>query len=298
MKPAPECLRCLLTVRLGELERSSIDDQLKLEVAIDVVQLVAGMVRSGEELTVIASKAFEMIVKNAPDVARYYALLKQSINESVRVSIQVHRNNVEKLHGFSRFEYLVKLSAVGNLIDYGVAGHKVLEPNNITPELVATYNYCLDETREFYKLVTSGGKKVLWLFDNSGEALYDSLLISEIKRMGNSVWGLVKDEPGFQNDVTMSDAITLELDDVLDAIASYGYLGSTVHLEKISSKARQMLMDADLVVAKGMSHYEYLSELSLGKPVVFILIPKCKPVATNIRRDLECLGKIVVKVKY
>lgn len=297
MKPAPECIRCLLTIRLRELEQSGIDDQSKLEAALELVQLVSNMVKSGEELTVIASRAFDLVTKKAPDVAGYYAILKRSTNERVQAFLEDHKKNIEKLQGYARFEYLVKLSAIGNLIDYGVAGHSVLEPSSITPDLVYNYDYCLNNTRELYDLVSRGGRKVLWLFDNSGEALYDILLISEIKRMDNTVWGLVKDEPGFQNDVTTFDAMTIGLSRVLDAIESYGYSGSTIHVEQISSKARQMLMNADLVIAKGMSHYEYLSELDLGKPVVFILIPKCRPVARNVRRDLDCLGKIVVKVK-
>ncbi|MEM4914026.1 MAG: ARMT1-like domain-containing protein [Desulfurococcaceae archaeon] len=296
MKPEFECLRCILTTRLRELENTRVDTNRKLIVAWKLLGYLAREFSLTSELTIIASNSFNLVVNEVPEVSEYYSRIKKACNESALKNIAVHEKYVEELSGFERFEYLVKLSAIGNLIDYGVADHEAVKPEFVNPGFVTAVNYCVNHTEKFYHAVKNGGKRVLWLFDNNGEAVYDILLVKEIKRMGNVVWSLVKNDPGFQNDVTVKDAVELGLTRFLDNLVSYGCSSSTIHLDRISQDAKHLLNEADLVVAKGMSHYEYLSETDLGKPIVFILVPKCRPVARKIGNE-KCQGGVVVYFK-
>ncbi|WP_048162849.1 damage-control phosphatase ARMT1 family protein [Thermogladius calderae] len=293
MKPSFECLRCLLTIRLREVENSRASSEEKLETARRVLSLAESSFGYEAELTHLATDLYNTLTTLLPSVVDYYKKVKRELNELAIRSLGLHQDYATGLDGPSRFRYLVKLSALGNLIDLGVAGHNHINPEALTPGLVEGYEFCIDDTVELYEAVSRGGLRVLWLFDNAGEAVYDTLLIREVKRYGNTVWGLVKDEPGFQNDVTIEDAALIGLDRVLDRVASYGCRCSTVHLEKLGDEARRLVKEADVVVAKGMSHYEYLSEVDLGKQVFFILIPKCPPVARSLG-DPKCQGKIVV----
>jgi hypothetical protein len=296
MRPSFECLRCLVNVRLREVESSNASREVKLGVARRLLNILESEFDYNAEITHLATKLYNTVVGALPDVADYYRGVKRELNRLALENLASHVEYAGRMSGLSRFRYLVKLSALGNLIDLGVAGHNPITPLDLKPGVVESHGFCLDYTEDFHRLVSRGGLRVLWLFDNAGEAVYDTLLISELRRLGNTVWGLVKDEPGFQNDITLDDALYIGLDKVLDRVLTYGCKCSTIHMEGVGGEARMAVREADVIVSKGMSHYEYLSELNLGKPVVFILIPKCTPIASSIG-DPGCRGKIVVMVR-
>ncbi|MEM4718133.1 MAG: ARMT1-like domain-containing protein [Desulfurococcaceae archaeon] len=294
MKPRFECLRCLLATRLKEIEKAEISDQKRLELAREVIQEVLGNFNYEIELTEFASILFNNLVSKAPEIIDYYLMVKRASNVKALRNLKVHIDYVSKLRGYDRFKYLVKLSAIANLIDYGVADHtKIVE--EIQPNQVVEYKTSIDDIDKLYERVLRGNCKVLWLFDNAGEAVYDMLLIREIRDMGNTVIGLVKDHPGFQNDVTLRDLEEIESEEGLNAIYTYGCNCSTIHLDHVNEKILEIISEADLIIAKGMGHFEYLSEIDLNKPICFILIPKCTPVAEKIGKNSYMLINVICK---
>ena len=120
------------------------------------------------------------------------------------------------------------------------------------------------------------------MFDNAGEAVLDIPLIKILRSMGNKVIGIAKEDPGFQNDLTISDALEAGLDKYVDELLSTGYPGSSIHWDKISNEAKTKIKEADIVVAKGMAHWEYIIEIDLGKPVYHLLVPKCSVIAETL----------------
>jgi uncharacterized protein with ATP-grasp and redox domains len=290
MKPSIECLRCLITTRLREVERSRLADSEKLFIARRVVEEIINNFNFEIELTKFATWIYKYLVIIAPDVVEYYRELKSASNRIALKAIKEHEEYAEALKDFEKFKYLVKLSATANLLDYGVAEHSPIE-NPLPPDIVDKYSVAVDHVDKLYSKVSRGGLKIAWLFDNAGEAVYDSLLLVELKKHGNYIIGFLKDEPGFQNDVTINDVLSIGLDRLLDELVVYGS-SSTIHLDSISEEARRAIEKVDLLIAKGMSNYEYLSEVEIGKPICFILIPKCDVVARSIGGDSK--GKIVV----
>jgi uncharacterized protein with ATP-grasp and redox domains len=289
MKPEPECLRCILSVRLREIESTSIPDKLKIQVAKELLKLLIEEFSLDKELTQLATITFRYVILKLPEVITYYEKIKSISNLQALRDLHVHEEYSARLiNNYERFRYLVKLSGIANIIDYGVAEHSA-NIVSIDPLKVEKAELFIDHAREFYEVVRKGGLNVLWLFDNAGESIYDMLLIREIRYMGNSVYGFVKEDPGFQNDVTIYDAVSSGLTSALDGVVAYQ--GSTIHIENLSEEALKSIEKADLIVAKGMSHYEYLSEQFLDKPVVFILVAKCDPVASTIGAGSR--GKII-----
>jgi len=297
LKPSIECLRCTLAIRLKEVELSNLNNDSKLVLAKKLVLKVLEEFNWDIEITEFESNIFRYVISMAPGVVDYYRKLKLALNRKALENVKVHEEYARRLSGYERFNYLVKLSAVANLIDYGVADHKPLS-GDINPEYVESFPVYRDDSRALYDMVVKGGQRVVWLFDNAGEAVYDALLIKEIKRMGNYVYGLVKDEPGFQNDLSISDLEYSGLMDVLDGVKGYGCNCSSIHLDHISTEARELVEKASVIIAKGMSHFEYLSEIDLVNPTVFVLIPKCDPVAKRVALgSTSSRGKIVVLLK-
>lgn len=297
MKPSPECLRCILNTRLREIEYSSLSPFEKVVLGKNILStLIRDFSLDSAELTHLASRLFELVAESAPDVLDYYRLVKAKSMQRALSIAGVHQEYIKGKNELEQLRYLLKLSALGNLIDYGVAEHDFNE--EITSQIVEGAEVAIDDTLLFYELVRNGGVRIMYLLDNAGEAVYDSLVASYLRSRGNIVIGVVKDEPGFQNDVTLGDLISVGLDRFFDNVVTPGCnrICSSIHLDAVGKEFLDMLNSMDIVVAKGMAHFEYLSETSIGKPVLHVLIPKCAPVARALGSHLY-KGKPVIYLR-
>ncbi len=280
MRPDRECVRCIVSVRLGEVISGVKDRDRSIELQLRVLEKAAELFRESDELTIIATGIFQWLIREAQEIADYYRELKRESILDAWSSIGGFRRYIEWLEGFDRFHYAVRLSIAGNILDTGVHGHTA--PRSLGLEYVLKTPFGIDHTRKTYELLRSGDLRIAWLFDNAGESVYDTVLLEEIRSMGNYVVGIVKDDPGFQNDLTISDAYYAGIDEYVDEIVSTGCSCSSIHRPGVSEEAWRIIRDSDLIIAKGMAHYEYLSTMSLGRPVLHLLIPKCRPVASSL----------------
>ncbi len=60
-------------------------------------------------------------------------------------------------------------------------------------------------------------------------------MISILRDTGNIVIGVVEEEPGFRNDLTIRDAEYAGLEKRLDELITTGYNGSSTHLDRYGS---------------------------------------------------------------
>jgi len=280
LKVKPQCIKCIVNVRLREVVEAVSDPDKSIEIQVELLRKAYQVFREYNELTIIATHIFNWLIEQAPEIIDYYKSIKRESIRRAWDSIRVFREYMEMLKGYERFRFAVKTSIAGNILDTGVYGLET--PREVPIEQVVSTPLAIDHTRKVYEFLVSGGKTILWLFDNAGESVYDTLLINEIRKTGNTVIGVVKEDPGFQNDLTISDAIDAGIREYVDRLVSTGYNGSSIHLDKVSNEFKQLLKETDLVIAKGMAHYEYISEIKLDKPIAFLLIPKCEPIAESL----------------
>ncbi|MCX8199438.1 MAG: ARMT1-like domain-containing protein [Sulfolobales archaeon] len=279
MKYDALCIQCILQVRLREINSALSNGDRAIELSLKIVEYALKLFKEGCELTHIAGNTYSLLAKASPEVVNYYRVAKRN---SIAYSWSVIKDldkYIKDLKDLELFKALIKISIAGNAIDMGVFGH---EFHGISLENAILRELAIDHTVDFYNYVKAGGKKILWLFDNAGEAVFDLPLIDELRRLGNRVVGLVKEEPGFQNDLSINDLNGSGVVEHLDEVLSTGYSGSTIYLNEISSEAKRALNESNIVVAKGMSHYEYLIDVDLGKPVLHLLIPKCEVIARTV----------------
>jgi uncharacterized protein with ATP-grasp and redox domains len=128
------------------------------------------------------------------------------------------------------------------------------------------------------KEILSKARSVVYVFDNCGEAQLDKLLIREIKRTGTRVTGVVRGEP-ILNDVAMSDALRIRLNEELDALYTTSEFRIGMHMSSLEKDLLREMNNADLMIAKGMANFESLSDQDIPIPLVYILRTKCAPVA-------------------
>ncbi len=295
MKPHRECPLCIVSVRLNEVASAQISDSKVIEASSLVLEESAKAFRSENELTRIASSIYAKLVSKYPEVIEYYRDAKRRSIDNAKAQLASIKPALNGLSGFDLFKAAVRVSIAGNLLDMGVASHK--PPSELPLNSIMSIPFSIDHTGELYSMLSNGGLRILWLFDNAGEAVFDIILIDLIRGMGNTITGVAKAEPGFQNDLTISDAEYAGLSNHLDELVSTGYAGSSIHLDKVNGEFLGKLKASDLVVAKGMAHFEYLSEVDLGKPIAFLLVPKCEPVARVLNVNKGTLVAMLRQVK-
>jgi uncharacterized protein with ATP-grasp and redox domains len=133
-------------------------------------------------------------------------------------------------------------------------------------------------------------KHILYVTDNAGEIGFDSLIISKLKEMGLRIALLVREDPFFE-DATTEDASFFHLDQLVDDLLTVKGLFVPPH---IPSSLRDSLDKSDLIISKGTGNFESLHDEVNGKPTIFMLKVKCKPVAAITKMDI---GNFIVQIQ-
>jgi len=126
----------------------------------------------------------------------------------------------------------------------------------------------------------ANAKRIVYLADKAGEIAFDRLFIEQI--LPEKVTYVVKGRPVGQL-ATIADAATAGMCSLVDVIDDGTDIPGTV-LGECSRDLRDRLKNADLVIAKGQSHYATLGRIS--QPIFFMLRASC----TVIADSLECMA--------
>jgi len=175
-----------------------------------------------------------------------------------------------------------KLAIAGNIIDFGPGSKFDLEK---TIEEVLVQDFDIDHFNRFREALQKS-EKILYLGDNTGEIVFDRILLEELK--DKEITFVVKGGP-IINDATIEDARFAGIDKIAEIkTVSNGEPGTGV--ERKSKEFTNFLKSADVVISKGQGNYEALSEVDAN--IFFLLKVKCQVIAKDIGVKI---GGIVVK---
>ncbi|MCK5199191.1 MAG: DUF89 family protein [Spirochaetales bacterium] len=213
---------------------------------------------------VIYKKIREITGVNDP----YNKIKKETIREALDLYPELKRIVDES---DNRLLTAVRIAIAGNVIDFGV-GHQF----NIAEDVRAVLNqdFGIFHFEKFLERL-SNAESVLYLGDNSGESVFDRLLIEELAK---PVIYVVRDVPVI-NDVTMQDAIDSGLDEVAELISS-GSSAPAIIPDRCSREFLARFDKAQMIISKGQGNYEGLS--GLDKPIFFLLKAKCHVLADDM----------------
>jgi uncharacterized protein with ATP-grasp and redox domains len=121
-------------------------------------------------------------------------------------------------------------------------------------------------------------QSVLYLADNAGEIVFDTLLVEQLKNMGLKVTYVVKGGAVI-NDATVADVPVSGMDKLADEVITTGTDAVGLLVKEVSPEFMKVYNAAELVFAKGMGYAETLTEYKLTKPHFLLLRTKCVPVA-------------------
>jgi len=167
-----------------------------------------------------------------------------------------------------------RLAIAGNIIDFGIFTSIDINASvaNALKETIAVDDY------ESFRKVISETDTVLYLLDNSGEIVFDKLLIEELVRLGKKVKAVVKGSPVL-NDVTMEDALQIKLTELCEVVDNGSDAIGTI-LEWTSPEFQTHFQDSDLIISKGQGNFETIT--GTEKRTYFLFQAKCDVVSKDL----------------
>ena len=289
MKIKPECVPCILTVRVNELLKLiTEEDRLKRAVK-ELLLFMTRNLNYDEYVTVYATNAFRLVKSLSRNSDPYREIKVYSNDAALRILSELEKR-IGNLRGYSAFKESCLAALAGNAIDFGVAGYSA-RIEDFSKE-IEQIKLAVDDSKKLFDKLSSRKMKILYLMDNCGEAVLDILLIKQLTTMGHEVVAVVK-SGSFQNDITLKEAEEIGLSKYCKVIGS-GTDGSSIFWNEVSSELKEEYMSSDIVISKGMANFEYLSEADIpSKPVVYMLKAKCR----NIAKELGVnVGDYVIKL--
>lgn len=280
MKVRAECAPCLLKRIL--YETNQVDPSRAQAVMTVAIEELANAWDPEETSTVIAAKvhrrAYDAIGTDDP-----YAHLKTISNEVAAKLLPEARRRVSKSK--DRLRGAVLASIIGNVLDFGIRS-AVDRPQGLIAGFDGLWKDGLhrDDTKRMVKYLRKGAS-VVYLTDNCGEIIFDTILMDEMRSRGARVTLVVKGEK-ILTDATLDDVEALGIRRHVDAVATTESFAVGVPIKPMPPRLRRLLANADLIVAKGMGNYEALSGERF-RPIAFLMRTKCVPVAESIGEPLD-----------
>ncbi len=273
MELHPDCVPCILKRVLFE---ARIEDPSKeREVVENVLDIFHNEFEEGVVSAEIATKIHKKVynILNTDDP---YAELKERSN----IVAEKLLPKAERLVQEKGFRGAVLASIAGNVLDFGykdgMNSPEYLEKEfeNIVAEELGWDD--LDKIEELLK----ESEDILFFTDNTGEIVFDTLLLKKIKGFGVRLTVVVKGEP-ILTDATMDDALRYGIDKIADHLDTTKTYAVGVDFSKLGDKLLEKLENADLIIAKGMANWESFSEKDY-RPIAFLTRSKCEPVSNTM----------------
>ncbi|MGM0369946.1 MAG: damage-control phosphatase ARMT1 family protein [Bacillota bacterium] len=283
MKIQLECLPCIFRQTLESSRMVTDDEDLIKEIMEQYAKIVPEVDADMKGPTLVGK--IQKIVKEKSGVADPYREFKQK-HMKLAQELYPRAEDIVDEADDSLFGSLV-ISATGNAIDAGLSldvdvAHHIKQA---VKEGFVKSDFAALEKR----LKTE--EQVLIIGDNSGEAIFDKLLIKELKQYDVEVIYAYRDVP-ILNDVSIKEVQKIGIDQLADRILSSGCKTSGTVLEETTVKFREIYEQAGVIISKGQGNFEGLSDAEQN--IFFLLKAKCEIVANMLEVDQ---GDLVLELR-
>ena len=290
MRTYLDCIPCFFRQALDMTRITGVDEATQKRVLNEVSKLIpdfpldASPPKMGREIYRIVKG---ITGKNDP-----FKKIKQKSNKLV---LDIYPKLKEEIRSSDdKLLAAVELAIAGNVIDYGVKNsldidkeiEKILARDFAGSGNGSNHNFDYQE----FKDALNNARSILYLGDNTGEIVFDKLLIEELNKISSDIKivYVVRDKPVI-NDALMEDAISCGLDKIVDVISSGCDAPGTI-LDLCSKEFLKLYKNAELVISKGQGNFETLADEN--RSIFFLFKVKCPVIANHTGFNM---GDIVLK---
>lgn len=270
MRARVDCIPCLFQQALNTARVATSDPALHEEVLRAVAERVR--TRPLEDTPAGFSQLAYEVVAEVTGVADAYVERKRQTNAEALGLLPGLRSRVAAAD--DPLAAAVHFAAAGNVIDLGIP-HSFDIARDVAA--VSAAPFAVDDIGAFREALHPG-HRLLYLGDNSGEIVFDRLLVEVLLDRGVEVTFTVKSGP-IINDALLADAEAAGLTGLVPVIET-GSNDIGVCWERTSPAFRSAYEGADLILSKGQGNFETVS--GLPGNVYFLLKAKCNCVAEEL----------------
>jgi len=269
MKTYLDCLPCLMSQAL-KAARAVTDDEKVHRRVLDAVASLIPQLSLGVRPPEIVQQGYKLVYEIVGDSDPF----RKAKAEANQMVLSLYPQ-LEKMLADSKEPLLTacKLAIAGNSIDFGPDFHWGNVDDIVKTALSSTL--AINDYEKFRTSIANS-RSVLYLGDNTGEIVFDRLLIEELHRLAEMDITFVVRERPIINDATLDDALAVGMDRVARIVSSGSDAPATI-LSQCSAEVLRLYRSADVIIAKGQGNYESL-EGEAGN-IFFLLRVKCPVVA-------------------
>lgn len=281
MKSYLDCIPCFYQQALKAARISGASEEVQREVLNNLSEIIPKFTLNTTPAE-MGSKIYNMISKITGKKDPYRGIKE----ESNKVALKMYPEMKLMLKETDKNKQLltaIKLAIIGNIIDFGIEDmetfqekiHLMLNGEINLQENIDNKDFDYTAFQDCLTEVDS----VLYLADNSGEVVFDRILIEYLVNIYHkNVIYAVKGKP-VSNDALVDDAIFCGINQFANIISS-GADSPGVILKYCSPEFIRIFNDSEMIVSKGQGNYEALSDQD--SPLFFLLIAKCPLIARHI----------------
>lgn len=268
MKLNPFCMCCALNKQEQKI-RHYPDMEKKTEYMKKVMALIANTEENdcAPSLSVDIQKLYSSFwncpMEDFTKIKKEFNQLMLNMEASIEDKIRKANDPLEKALLYAR---------IGNYIDFAALSN--VDQSTVITLLDEKSSEALDE-KEYKNFLhdLSSARKLVYLTDNCGEVVLDKLAVRILKEQypDLDITVIVRGYP-VVNDATMEDAEEIGLTDLVKVIGNGSNVGGT-WIPGINSESRELLYDADLIIAKGQGNFETLNDCGLN--IYYLFLCKC-----------------------
>lgn len=267
MKLATGCYECLRRLLCQAADLATDDASLKQRATEEAMKILDSEFSYSQLSIVIATKIHRVIKEVTHNPDPYKAMKEREMTIARELYPELRSRYKDDLRG------CLKLAAAANVIDF------FREPDSIKEDIRKPVNFALDDSERLEARLKEADK-VLYLADNAGELYFDLSLVKWMKQFTQVIY-VVKPSP-VQDDLTLEDVKKSGLEGEFGKVISTGIASPGTIFSLASTHFKREFESADLIFAKGMGHYEALSELASEGKFFYCLKAKCQPVADSL----------------
>ena len=268
MKLNPFCMCCALNKQEQKI-RHYPDMEKKTEYMKKVMALMSNTEEKdcAPSLSVDIQKLYSSFwncpMEDFTEIKKEFNQLMLNMEVSIEDKIRKSDDPLEKALLYAR---------IGNYIDFAALSN--VDQSTVITLLDEKSSENLDE-KEYKNFLhdLSSAKKLVYLTDNCGEVVLDKMAVKILKEQypNLDITVIVRGYP-VVNDATMEDAEEIGLTDLVNVIGNGSNVGGT-WIPGISSESRELLYNADLIIAKGQGNFETLNDCGLN--IYYLFLCKC-----------------------
>jgi uncharacterized protein with ATP-grasp and redox domains len=278
MKARPDCIVCMFRQALNTARLVSDDPDVHYRVLNNLAARVVE--QSFDQTPAALSKPAYEAVAEVTGVMDPYKAQRAETNAAALALLPRLRELVSA--AADPLDAAVHAAAAGNIIDLGI-GHEF----DIERDVVGLMCVPFGRTElDSFRKELGPGRKLLFLGDNAGEIVFDTLLVEQILGTGTDVVYVVKSAP-IINDAVMADAEEAGMTKLTRVITT-GSDDIGVNWDNIADSFAAAAASADVILGKGHGNFETCSDRP--EAFYFLLKAKCPMVAEELGVKL---GEIV-----